>query len=292
MKESLEKKYVEKTITEEETAQYKKSLWIKKGIILGIYLLMVIASFVRIYRINVFFNVLGRGEFSFYSVSVVLFFLTLFLCFGYFSFQMGYMVYSEIKKKDWLELITKLNIKLDIYSFLCKCFSILLFIMIYITTPCNVVGNSMNNTLQNGDRLLCSDLFYTPHRYDIVVFDAANYTSEELFFIKRVIAVEGDRIRLYKDTLGTNTTVYINDDIEIKDINETEFKTLRSSAGADEYSLEFIVPSGKILVMGDNRVRGQSLDSRIFGLLDEKDILGKVYLRIFPFKTISTSYNY
>ena len=46
MKESLEKKFVEQTITEEELGEYKKSLWIKKGIISGIYLFMMIFSFI------------------------------------------------------------------------------------------------------------------------------------------------------------------------------------------------------------------------------------------------------
>ena len=65
MKESLEKKFVEQTITEEELLEYKKSLWIKKGIISGIYLFMMIFSFIYIKRIGVFFNALGGGGFSF-----------------------------------------------------------------------------------------------------------------------------------------------------------------------------------------------------------------------------------
>ncbi|MBQ2471981.1 MAG: signal peptidase I, partial [Acholeplasmatales bacterium] len=196
MKESLEKKFVEQTITEEELGEYKKSLWIKKGIISGIYLFMMIFSFIYIKRIGVFFNALGGGGFSFYAVAIVIFYITLTLAFGYFIFQIGYMIYSQIKGLDWVALITKLNIKLDIYSFICKCLSILLFIMIYITTPCTVVGSSMDPTFKDGDRLLCTDLFYTPTRGDIIVFDAQNYTELDSFFIKRTIAIEGDIIKL------------------------------------------------------------------------------------------------
>ena len=97
MKESLEKKFVEQTITEEELGEYKKSLWIKKGIISGIYLFMMIFSFIYIKRIGVFFNALGGGGFSFYAVAIVIFYITLSLAFGYFIFQIGYMIYSQIK---------------------------------------------------------------------------------------------------------------------------------------------------------------------------------------------------
>ena len=199
------------------------------------------------------------------------------------------MIYGTVTNKDWLELITKLNIKLDIYSFLCKCLAILLFIMIYITTPCNVVGNSMNNTLQNGDRLLCTDLFYTPKRDDIIVFDAANYIPNEKFFIKRIIAVEGDKISMFKSEI--NTTIYIND-LECNDLTEVDFTKLRTNIGIFDSENEFVIPKDKIYVMGDNRVPEQSHDSRIFGLIDRKDIIGKVYFRIFPFKGIKKSYNY
>jgi signal peptidase I len=284
---SLEKKYLEKTITEEETAQYKKILWIRKGILLGLYFLMIILSFVWVRRVSIFFNVLGGGKFSFYAVAIVLFYLTLFLTFGYFTFQISYMVYSEIKKKDWLSLISKLNIKLDIVSFLCKCLSILLFIMIYMTTPCTVVGNSMNDTLHNGDRLLCTDLFYSPHQGDIIVFIASQYTKklygnyDDKFFIKRIVAVSGDKLTL-SEPLPDSFTFYVND-VECPDVSKTEFIKIRESAGITEDKDWFKIPDGMVMVMGDNREPGESCDSRSFGLIYASDIFGKVYMRIFPF---------
>ena len=133
MKESLENKYLDKTITEEELGKYKKSLWMKKGILSGIYLFMMIFSFIYIKRIGVFFNALGGGRFSFYLVAIVIFYITLSLAFGYFLFQIGYMIYSEMKGLDWVALITKLNIKLDIYSFICKGMDeIYLFLIPYV----------------------------------------------------------------------------------------------------------------------------------------------------------------
>lgn len=281
MKESLENKYLDKTITEEELGKYKKSLWVKKGILSGIYLFMMIFSFIYIKRIGVFFNALGGGRFSFYLVAIVIFYITLSLAFGYFLFQIGYMIYSEMKGLDWVALITKLNIKLDIYSFICKCLSILLFIMIYITTPCTVVGSSMDPTFKDGDRLLCTDLFYTPKRDDIIVFDAKNYTDLDSFFIKRTIAIEGDIIKLSGPDMNE---VSINNQV-YSDISKDEFIRIRKSAGImDDTETSFLIPSGMQLVMGDNR--DNSHDSRKFGLIKNEDVFGRVYMRVFPFTGI------
>lgn len=281
MKESLENKYLDKTITEEELGKYKKSLWMKKGILNGIYLFMMIFSFIYIKRIGVFFNALGGGGFSFYLVAIVIFYITLSLAFSYFLFQIGYMIYSEMKGLDWVALITKLNIKLDIYSFICKCLSILLFIMIYITTPCTVVGSSMDPTFKDGDRLLCTDLFYTPKRDDIIVFDAKNYTELDSFFIKRTIAIEGDIIKLSGPDMNE---VSINNQV-YSDISKDEFIRIRKSAGImDDTETSFLIPSGMQLVMGDNR--DNSHDSRKFGLIKNEDVFGRVYMRVFPFTDI------
>ena len=62
----------------------------------------------------------------------------------------------------------------------------MLFLLIYITTPCTVVGQSMENTFYDGDKLFCVDVFYTPKEGDVVVFDAEHYANEDAFFIKRV----------------------------------------------------------------------------------------------------------
>lgn len=281
MKESLENKYLDKTITEEELGKYKKTLWMKKGILNGIYLFMMIFSFIYIKRIGVFFNALGGGGFSFYLVAIVIFYITLSLAFSYFLFQIGYMIYSEMKGLDWVALITKLNIKLDIYSFICKCLSILLFIMIYITTPCTVVGSSMDPTFKDGDRLLCTDLFYTPKRDDIIVFDAKNYTELDSFFIKRTIAIEGDIIKLSGPDMNE---VSINNQV-YSDISKDEFIRIRKSAGImDDTETSFLIPSGMQLVMGDNR--DNSHDSRKFGLIKNEDVFGRVYMRVFPFTGI------
>jgi signal peptidase I len=104
-------------------------------------------------------------------------------------------------------------------------------------------------------------------RFDVIAF---NYADTK-YLIKRVIGLPGDKVE-YK-----NNVLYVNDKkIEEDFLNghrTNDFNTL--SLGYEK------IPEGKYLVLGDNREN--SLDSRSFGLIDEKDILGKVTIKIWPF---------
>ena len=150
---------------------------------------------------------------------------------------------------------------------------------------CVVSGPSMNNTLLNGERLLVSDLFYTPKRGDIVVVHVTSETSDTFneAIVKRVIATEGEFVRIDY----AQNKVYVSDDAVF-----TEDEVLREpyiiagrpnylSAAKDVY--EYEVPEGHLFVLGDNRP--VSADSRYteVGFVDERSVLGKVLLRITPF---------
>jgi hypothetical protein len=138
MRESLEKKYQENRITEEEKPIFKKQILIKKFILEAIYLLMVIFSFVKMKRIGIFYNALGGGTFSFYTVAVFLYFIGLFAVFFYTAFQITYIVLCiKNKGKDWLPFIHLLDVKGDLYAFIAKCFSHT--IMHILSTPWLIV---------------------------------------------------------------------------------------------------------------------------------------------------------
>ena len=130
----------------------------------------------------------------------------------------------------------------------------------------NVNGDSMCATLSSGDRLVLSNLFYTPDYGDIVVITRTNDTP----LIKRVIAVEGDRVRIDKDT----GKVYRND-VELE-----EPYVLGGFTPQNGMSDEITVPAGTIFVMGDNR--RESLDSRILGVQSMDNLVGRVLFRIAP----------
>lgn len=129
-----------------------------------------------------------------------------------------------------------------------------------------VDGNSMNGTLKDGEHLIITDVFYTPERGDIIVFeDFTIDTTEPL--VKRVIAVEGDMIRV------TGGKVYVNEEL----ITEPYVSSLETRKDVPLMT----VPEGEVFVMGDNR--GDSHDSRDFGTVSVDSILGKVILRFYPF---------
>ena len=154
-----------------------------------------------------------------------------------------------------------------------------------------IVGDSMNNTLQENDRVIICNLFYTPKVGDIVVISRnASNNREDMHagnepIIKRVIAVEGDTVDIrFEDGIGY---VYVNGVLK----NETYIKEYISEDNMiiNPISFPAFVPDGCIFVLGDNR--NESLDSRSadigeYGMVDTRYVLGKAVLRIFPFNKL------
>lgn len=148
-----------------------------------------------------------------------------------------------------------------------------------------VKGISMMPTFQDGNRLIVNKIDYDfgkPHRFDVVIFHATK--TED--YIKRVIGLPGDKIAYKNDTLYVNgkpvKESYLRPykDKLAKGEKLTENFTLKDQTG---YSR---VPKGKVWVMGDNRQN--SVDSRVFGFVSEKEIVGKVALRYWPLSEFGT----
>ena len=160
----------------------------------------------------------------------------------------------------------------DLYDWAGTAIFSLVFIVVLFTFVCRIVGvdgDSMNNTLTNGDRLVLTDTYdYTPERGDIVVIN--RYTREPL--IKRIIAVAGDKLEITADG-----RVLLNDTA----LNEPYIKG--DFTAQKEFVQAQVVPSGCVFVMGDNR--GNSHDSRNVDIsfVPVEDIVGKAAFRLFPF---------
>ena len=135
----------------------------------------------------------------------------------------------------------------------------------------DVSGASMNPTLNNGDKMLVSNLFYKPKAGDIVVFKKDSYDPDKAL-VKRVIATEGQEINMD----FSKGIVYV-DGVPIEEDYIAELTTTK---------LDFIgpktVPDNCVFVMGDNRNKSTDSRNSEIGMVDERLIIGKVYWVIFP----------
>ena len=159
---------------------------------------------------------------------------------------------------------------LDWYDALVFALAALVLIFAFCARVVVVDGHSMEPTLHEQDRLLVQSTFYKPQRGDVVVVDGyINYCKP---LVKRVIALGGDTV----DIDAEKGIVYVNG--EALD----EPYTAEPTYTEGNIGFPLTVPEGQLFLMGDNRQH--STDSRLVsvGLIDERDILGKVLWRIFP----------
>ena len=158
---------------------------------------------------------------------------------------------------------------------------IFLGIQTFVAQPYKVQQGSMENTLLPDQYVLVDKL--TPRwaayeRGDIVVFDPPeswSAGSTGVPFIKRVIGLPGDKVEL------RDGDVYVNDvrldEPYIFESNGIPQTTEPSIGG----QAEWVVPNGDLLVMGDHR--DNSADSRVFGPIEINHVIGRAWLRYWPF---------
>lgn len=157
-----------------------------------------------------------------------------------------------------------------------------------------VVGSSMEPTLYKRERILISNLFYTPKQGDIIVFskkdlykvlpDAGEPPSffQQFFemdhsdrdepLVKRVIATEGQTVDINFET----------NEVFVEGIRLEEPYIMEPTARQGDITYPYVVPENHVFVMGDNR--NASADSRmaVIGAIDRRYILGRALLRVWP----------
>ncbi len=191
-----------------------------------------------------------------------------------------------LKYKDKLISSYKYLYKIfDYTEFITFVFSILLFIFIYLASPTTVSGASMNNTLASDDKIFVYTMFYKPKVDDIVIIDVNEHytTLSESYYVKRVVAKEGDKV-FYDLTNLSYGSLYVNDTLVEEYITYSEYLTLltdkyTNTCYIDDSDAIQTVPIGYSIVLGDNRQN--SKDSRAIGLIHNSDIIGKAYFRYY-----------
>ncbi|MCR5636474.1 MAG: signal peptidase I [Clostridiales bacterium] len=148
-------------------------------------------------------------------------------------------------------------------------------IMTFVVRIVDVSGESMMNTLLNGDKVMVYSLMYTPKQGDIVIVSHAEKYDEPI--VKRVIATEGQTIDIDYDS----GKVYVDGNEIYEPYLTYNIEGLR--VGYDDVSFPCVVPDNAVFVLGDNRP--VSLDSRtsVIGFISCDDIIGKAVFVVYPF---------
>lgn len=159
----------------------------------------------------------------------------------------------------------------EIFKFALLALVIVIPIRTFVAQPFIVSGSSMVPTFENNEYLIVDEISYRlhqPERGDVIVFRYPNDPSK--FFIKRIIG------------LPRETLTITGQKITIKNSAHPEGLTLEEpyvkNESTDERTVQ--IPDGQYFVMGDNR--SASSDSRAWGTLPRKNIIGRAFLRILP----------
>ncbi len=139
-----------------------------------------------------------------------------------------------------------------------------------------VNGNSMSPTLKNQNVIIIESItprFGTIKQGDIVVLRMPELLEgKQKYAVKRVIAKENQHIEI------RDGKVFVDG----KQLSENYINNEETNIGNTLYA-DMVVPEGCIYVLGDNRIPEKSRDSRVFGPVKKDRIVGKCWIRIFPF---------
>ena len=149
--------------------------------------------------------------------------------------------------------------------------AITFLIITFVGQRTHVSGESMENTLDDGDQLIVDKLtyrFHDPERFDIIVFPFRY--KDNTYYIKRIIGLPGETVQI------VDGEIYINGEL----LEESYGRDVMQDAGLAAEPIT--LGDDEYFVLGDNR--NYSSDSRdpSVALIHRKEIIGRAWLRIWP----------
>ncbi len=152
------------------------------------------------------------------------------------------------------------------------------FMLWFVVTPTQVKGDSMKPNFTDGQYVIVDRWAYwfaKPKRGDVVVFR----TSAGDYYIKRVIALPGETVRVEGDH------VYINGSLLREYYIEEEIQSYQAAGGYNHLDYpETLVPAGHVFVMGDNRPNSVDSRSLSVGMVPYSRIVGRADMIIWPYE--------
>lgn len=155
-----------------------------------------------------------------------------------------------------------------------------IFVVVYLVLlqPHQVRGASMKPNFNDGEYILTDKISYRfnePQRGDVIIFTSP--TDPDVDFIKRIIGFPGEKVKI-----SDGKVTVANTEIKTGFVLQEPYETLGPTAGGKEapQNTEVTIGDNEYFVLGDNRL--ESFDSRSWGNLPKKNIIGKAWLRYWP----------
>ena len=152
-------------------------------------------------------------------------------------------------------------------------------IRMFIMQPFFVSGKSMEPNFHDGDYLIVDEISYRigdPKRGDVIIFRYPNDPSE--YYIKRIVGLPGEKIGISENTIKIHN-VENPEGFELSEQLYIPEKTITTGTFTRE------LKNDEYYVLGDNRIA--SADSRVWGVLEEHFIVGRAWIRAWPFDNLS-----
>jgi signal peptidase I len=156
--------------------------------------------------------------------------------------------------------------------------AIIIPVRYFLIQPFYVKGASMEPNFYDHEYLIIDEISYrlgTPSRGDVIVFRPPSDQSQ--FFIKRIIGLPGETVRLTDGEI-----IILNEqNPDGFTLNEDKYLPNTHTQGSTDLTLEW----DEYFILGDNR--SSSLDSRVFGAITRSDIIGRTWIRGWPFDRLA-----